>query len=26
VPAVATGRFTRIDNIPVILPIGALTR
>jgi hypothetical protein len=26
VPAAAAGRFARIDNIPVILPVGALTR
>lgn len=26
VPAVAAGRFARIDNVPVILPVGALTR
>lgn len=26
VPAAAAGRFARIDNVPVILPVGALTR
>ena len=26
VPATAAGRFARIDNIPVILPVGALIR